>query len=79
MKSKSDVIIVGGGPGGLSIGGLLAKEGISSVILEREATLGGRYRSVNFEGSRVDNCIHLPTGLVSSPQETYMYKFLSHM
>ena len=79
MKSKFDVIIVGGGPGGLSIGSLLAREGVSSAILEREATLGGRYRSVNFEGSRVDNCIHLPTGLVSSPQDTYMYKFLSYM
>ncbi len=74
-----DVLIVGGGPGGLSIGSLLAKEGISSAILEREPTLGGRYRSVNFAGSRVDNCIHLPTGMVSSPQETYLYKFLAYM
>ncbi len=79
MKKKCDVLIIGGGPGGLSIGSLLAKEGVSSVILEKTPFIGGRYRSVDFEGSRVDNCIHLPTGLVSAPEETYMYKFLSHM
>jgi phytoene dehydrogenase-like protein len=79
MKKDFDVIIVGGGPGGLTIGSLLAREGISPVILEKEPALGGRYRSVDFEGSRVDNCIHLPTGMVSSPEETYMYKFLDYM
>jgi phytoene dehydrogenase-like protein len=79
MQKKYDVLIIGGGPGGLSIGSLLAREGVSSVILEKTPFIGGRYRSVDFEGSRVDNCIHLPTGLVSAPEETYMYKFLAHM
>ena len=53
MKKDFDVIIVGGGPGGLTIGSLLAKEGISPAILEKEPALGGRYRSVDFEGSRL--------------------------
>lgn len=79
MEKKFDVLIIGGGPGGLSIGSLLAREGISSAIIEKEPALGGRYRSVDFAGSRVDNCIHLPTGMVSSPEETYMYKFLTYM
>ena len=79
MKKKYDAIIIGGGPGGLSIASLLAREGLTSVILEKTSYLGGRYRSVDFEGSRVDNCIHLPTGMVTSPEETYMYKFLSYM
>lgn len=34
-KKNYDVIIVGGGPGGLSVGTMLAKEGISSVIIEK--------------------------------------------
>ena len=76
---KYDAIIIGGGPGGLSIASLLAREGLKTVLLEKTPFLGGRYRSVDFEGSRVDNCVHLPTGLVSSPEETYMYKFLTYM
>ena len=79
MKSKFDVLIIGGGPGGLSIGSLLAKEGVSSAIIEREPTLGGRYRAVNFHGCRSDNGVRMPTALVRTPKETYMHKFLSHM
>ena len=79
MKTKYDVAIVGGGPGGLSIGSLLAKKGISSVILEKAATVGGRYRAVRFHGCRSDNGIRMPTGMVSSPRETFLYKFLSFL
>ncbi len=79
MKTKYDVAIVGGGPGGLSIGSLLAKEGISSVIIERAPAVGGRYRAVRFHGCRSDNGIRMPTGMVSSPQETFLYKFLSFL
>jgi len=79
MKKKYDAIIIGGGPGGLTIASLLVREGLTTVLLEKTPYLGGRYRSVDFEGSRVDNCIHLPTGMVTSPEETYMYKFLSYM
>ncbi|GAG15496.1 unnamed protein product, partial [marine sediment metagenome] len=45
MKREFDAIIVGGGPGGLAIGSLLAREGVSSAIIEKDAVLGGRYRS----------------------------------
>ena len=79
MKSNFDVLIVGGGPGGLSIGSLLVKEGISSAIIESEPTLGGRYRAVHFHGCRSDNGVRMPTGMVRTPKETYMCKFLSHM
>jgi len=30
-----DVIIIGGGPGGLAVGSMLAKEGVSSAIIEK--------------------------------------------
>lgn len=79
MQDRFEVLIIGGGPGGLTIGSLLAKEGVSSAIIEREPTLGGRYHSVNFHGCRSDNGVRMPTALVRKPQETFMYKYLAHM
>ena len=79
MEGKYDVLIVGGGPGGLTIGSLLAREGVSSAIIEREPSLGGRYRSINFHGCRSDNGVRMPAGLVRDPKETFMYKFLEYM
>lgn len=79
MQRKFDVIIVGGGPGGLSIGSLLAREGVSSVIIEKEPALGGRYRSVQFHGCRLDSGAHAITGMVASPEATFIAKFLSYL
>lgn len=79
MQDKFEVLIIGGGPGGLTIGSLLAKEGISSAIIEREPNLGGRYRSIDFQGCRSDNGVRMPTALVRKPEETFMYKYLAHM
>jgi len=79
MKRKFDVIIIGGGPGGLAIGSLLAREGISSAIIEKDPVLGGRYRSVDFHGCRVDCGVHFPTSLSGSPQNTSIYKLFSHL
>ncbi|HEY50043.1 MAG TPA: NAD(P)-binding protein [Dehalococcoidia bacterium] len=78
-KRKYDALIVGGGPGGLTIASLLAKEGVSSAIIESEPSLGGRYRSVVFHGCRSDNGVRMPTAMVRKPEDTYMYRFLAHM
>jgi hypothetical protein len=78
-KRKLDVIIVGGGPGGLTIGSLLAKEGISSAIIEKDPTVGGRYRAINFHGIRSDNGVRMPSVMVRKAEESYMYKFLKYM
>ena len=79
MRNKFDVLIIGGGPGGLTIGSLLAKDGVKSAIIEKEPNLGGRYRSIVFHGCRSDNGVRMPTALVRKPEQTFMYKFLSHM
>ena len=78
-KKKFDALIVGGGPGGLTIGALLAKNGISSAIIDKEPNLGGRYRSINFHGCRSDNGVRMPTAMKRDPKETFMYKYLDHM
>jgi phytoene dehydrogenase-like protein len=41
-KEKYDVIIVGGGPGGLTCGALLSKWGCRTLLLEKNETTGGK-------------------------------------
>ncbi|MFC1848130.1 NAD(P)-binding protein [Chloroflexota bacterium] len=79
MKKDFDVIILGGGPGGLAIGCLLAKEGLKSAIIEKAPVLGGRYRSVDFHGCRVDCATHFIVSLVGSAEETNIHKLFSHL
>ncbi len=74
-----DVIIIGGGPGGLAVGSMLAKEGVSSAIIEKNSTLGGRYRSVDFHGARVDCSVHFLVSLEGAVEKTYMYRLFSHV
>ena len=74
MKKDFDVVIVGGGPGGLAIGCKLAKEGISSAIIEKAPALGGRHRSVDFHGCRVDSAIHFLASMVGPVENTSIYK-----
>lgn len=46
-----DVVVVGGGIGGLACAGLLAQKGAQVLLLERSAQLGGRARSTEVEGA----------------------------
>lgn len=77
MKKDFDVIILGGGPGGLAIGSLLAREGVKSAIVEKASRLGGRYRSVDFHGCHVDCATHFIVSLVGSAEEASIYKLFS--
>ena len=79
MKKDFDVIIVGGGPGGLAAGCLLAKEGVKSAIIERAPALGGRLRSVNFHGCRVDSATHFFASQYGSAEKTFCYKLFNHL
>jgi len=79
MKRDFDVIIIGGGPGGLAIGSLLAREGVSSAIIEKDAVLGGRYRSVDFHGCRVDCATHFLVSLSGSAEKTATYEYFSNL
>jgi len=54
----ADVIIIGGGFGGLSTAALLASNGVGVLLLEREDVFGGRARSIKKEGFVVDNGLH---------------------
>ncbi len=54
----ADVIIIGGGFGGLSTAALLASNGVEVLLLEGEEVLGGRARSTEKEGFVIDNGLH---------------------
>lgn len=54
----AEVVIIGGGFGGLSTGALLARKGVNVLLLEKNEVLGGRAKSVGKEGFIVDNGPH---------------------
>ena len=74
-----DAIIVGGGPGGLAVGCLLAKQGVKSAIIERAPALGGRYRAANFHGCRVDSSVKFFASQFGSAEKTFCYKLFNHL
>lgn len=55
MNLEADVCIVGAGPGGALLGYLLAKKGISTIVLERHAGIDKEFRGehLNQDGERV--------------------------
>ncbi|MGG1678646.1 FAD-dependent monooxygenase [Neobacillus sp. NRS-1170] len=55
MNMESDVCIVGAGPGGALLGYLLAKKGISTIVLERHEGIDKEFRGehLNQDGERI--------------------------
>ena len=49
-----DIVIIGAGPAGLTAAYELSKAGVTSTILERDDTVGGLARTVNYHGYRFD-------------------------
>ncbi len=57
-KSLHDVLIVGGGPGGIAAGVYAGAEGLSALVVE-DATIGGQAGT----SSRIENYMGFPTGI----------------
>ncbi|RJP69165.1 MAG: NAD(P)/FAD-dependent oxidoreductase [Candidatus Abyssobacteria bacterium SURF_17] len=55
---RGNVIIIGGGFGGLSAGALLSKSGIPVTLFESDTVLGGRAKCIEKEGYIVDLGLH---------------------
>lgn len=52
--SAQKVVIIGAGPAGLTAAYELSKEGLNSVVLEKDNVVGGISRTVNYKGYRFD-------------------------
>jgi len=79
MDHTYDAVVIGGGPGGLAIGALLARDGMKILLVEKGHELGGRYRALEFKGCRVDNGVHLLTGYVDSIRETFCKRLFDEL
>lgn len=54
-----DVLVVGGGVSGLSVGAILSRKGVKTLVVERAAILGGRGKCFEYkEGYIVDYGVH---------------------
>src|SRR6476659_495198 len=53
-KKRKKVIIIGAGPAGLTAAYQLCKEGVGSVVLEKDDVVGGISRTVDYKGFLFD-------------------------
>jgi protoporphyrinogen oxidase len=53
-NNRKKVVIVGAGPAGLTAAYQLCKEGVESVVLEKDSVVGGISRTVNYKGYLFD-------------------------
>src|ERR1700754_3810135 len=54
MAAGYDVVVVGGGIGGLTVAALLAARGVSACVLERQSQVGGCIARVEFSGHQFE-------------------------
>lgn len=55
---QSDIVVLGGGLGGLLCGALLCKEGYNVHVLEKNKQAGGSLQSFSIHGHRFESAIH---------------------
>jgi all-trans-retinol 13,14-reductase len=63
LNSKYDVVVIGGGLGGLLSAVLLAKEGMKVCVLEKDKQVGGCLQTFSFHKKVFDSCVHYIGGL----------------
>jgi all-trans-retinol 13,14-reductase len=76
MKNKYDIIIIGGGLGGLLCGNILSKKGYKVAIIEKNSFTGGCLQSFEKDGVTFDTGIHYVGGLGEGQVLNRIYKYL---
>lgn len=62
VKAAYDVVVIGGGVGGLTSGAFLASRGRSVLVAERSPAVGGCCRSFRYRGFSFDAAVHHVSG-----------------
>jgi all-trans-retinol 13,14-reductase len=60
---RNDIVIIGGGLGGLLCGVILAKAGLRVCVLEKNRQIGGCLQTFAFQKKVFDACVHYVGGL----------------
>ncbi len=63
MQAQNDVVIIGGGLGGLLCAVILAKSGLRVCVLEKNRQIGGCLQTFAFQKKVFDACVHYIGGL----------------
>jgi len=72
---KYDVVIIGGGLGGLECGLILSKEGMSVCILEQHHKIGGNLQTFSRDGCVFDTGMHY---FGSMGEGQYLHKYMKY-
>lgn len=70
-----DVVIIGGGLGGLESGVILSKEGMKVCVLEQHHTIGGNLQSFTRDGCVFDTGMHY---FGSMGEGEYLHKYMNY-
>lgn len=73
---KFDVVIIGGGLGGLISALILSKEGMNVCLLEQNPQLGGNLQSFTRKGCTFDTGMHY---IGSLDQGQYLYRYFNYL
>ncbi len=73
---KDEVVIVGGGLGGLECGAILSKEGLSVTVLEQSHKAGGFFQSFTKNGYSIDSSVHYVGSLDKGELLYDIFKYL---
>lgn len=71
-----DIIIIGSGIGGLVAGTLLAKEGYTVKIFEKNKQFGGALQTFAFEKEVFDSCVHYFGSMFPGESQYKLFKYL---
>lgn len=76
VDDKYEVVIIGSGMGGLACGLMLAMEGKSVCILEKNAQIGGTLQTFKRDGGKFDTGVHYVGGLEEGQPLYPYFKYL---
>lgn len=79
MTNQHDIVIIGGGLGGLLTAVLLAKEGMNVCLLEKDKQLGGCLQTFSLQKKVFDSCVHYIGGLGDGHTLSTIFKYAGIM